>query len=217
MKPRFFATRGELRDWFDANGDREKELWISYYKRGSGGTSVAYQEAVLEALCFGWIDGQIRRIDETSYTNRYTPRGPKSTWSLVNVAHAERLIREGRMRPAGLRAFEARHPSRTGIYAYEQPPRARVSLDASTRAEFRASAEAFAFFEGQPPGYRRTMEEWIMSARQPATRSRRLAALVAASGGHRRVDPMRPYEATLPAPDPAARRAPTRKVRRSRA
>jgi uncharacterized protein YdeI (YjbR/CyaY-like superfamily) len=193
MEPRFFATCDELHGWFEEHGAEAKELWIAYYKRGSGRNSVTYPEAVLEALCFGWIDGQVRRIDEHSYTNRFTPRGAKSTWSLVNVANALRLIREGRMRPSGRAAFEARAPERTGVYRYETGPPRDLPLDATTRSEFRGHAKAFAFFSAQPPGYRREMERWIMDARRPPTRARRLAALVAASQAGRRVDPVHPY------------------------
>jgi uncharacterized protein YdeI (YjbR/CyaY-like superfamily) len=213
MEPKFFATREELRAWFEDHGEVEKELWIGYYKRGSGRTSVPYQEVVFEALCFGWIDGQVRRIDAQSYANRYTPRGPKSPWSLINVGHVERLIREGRMRPPGQRAFDARLPHRTGIYAYEQARRTPETLDATARAQFRAAGAAFGFFRQQPPGYRRTMEGWVMAARQPETRTRRLAALIEASRAQRRVDPLRPYSRTLPAP---ARRVPRTKRRSPR-
>jgi uncharacterized protein YdeI (YjbR/CyaY-like superfamily) len=207
MDPRFFATRDELRAWFEEHHAEAKELWIAYYKRGSGRTGVSYPEAVLEALCFGWIDGQVRRIDEHSYTNRFTPRGAKSTWSLVNVELAARLIREGRMRPAGRAAFEARAPERTGVYRYETGPPADVPLDPTTRREFRRHAAAFAFFSAQPPGYRREMERWIMVARRSPTRARRLAAVIVASGAGRRVDPVHPYAAPSKRSPPRKRSA----------
>ena len=194
MRPRFFATREELRNWFEANAARATELWIGYYKRGSGRSSVGYPEAVLEALCFGWIDGQVRRIDDASYTNRFTPRGPKSTWSLANVENVRQLIREGRMRPAGLRAFEARTPERTGVYQYERGPPEDIPLDAAARAEFRRHQKAFAYFAATPTGYQRLLARWIMTARRPATRARRLAAVIAASAAGRRVDPVHPYD-----------------------
>jgi uncharacterized protein YdeI (YjbR/CyaY-like superfamily) len=207
MKPRFFATREQLRAWFETHGSTEAELWIAYYKRGSDRTSVSYAEAVLEALCFGWIDGQVRRIDDVSYMNRYTPRGPKSTWSLANVANVRQLIDEGRMRPAGMRAFEARSASRTGVYAYERPPTAPISLDRDARSRFRENGGAWAFFREQPSGYQRGMERWITEARRPETRERRLLAVIAASAAHRRVDPLRPYRATVEPPTQRRRHA----------
>ncbi len=193
MEPRFFASREKLRAWFEGNGTTQRELWIAYPKRGTGRAGVTYDEAVLEALCYGWIDGQVRRIDEASYTNRFTPRGRLSTWSLVNVRRARRLIREGQMRPPGLRAFRARTADRTGIYRYERAARAPASLDAASAATFRANARAIEFFEAQPPGYRRASIEWIISARLPETRARRLSAVIARSAGGRRLDPLRPY------------------------
>ena len=111
---RFFATPADLRDWFDANHETAPELWLGQYKKGSGRPSVTWAQAVDEALCVGWIDGILKRIDEFSHVQRFTPRRKGSNWSAVNVANVERLTAEGRMRPAGIAAFEARTPERTG-------------------------------------------------------------------------------------------------------
>jgi uncharacterized protein YdeI (YjbR/CyaY-like superfamily) len=208
LEPKFFQSVEELRNWFEAHGALAREVWIGYYKRGSGRTSVTYDEAVVEALCFGWIDGQVRRIDEHSYTNRFTPRGPRSTWSLLNVRRAEEMIRQGRMRPPGLRSFEARAPERTGVYAYEQGPPPAVPLDRAARAAFALRPGALEFFETQPPGYRRTLERWIMTAQRPETRSKRLSAVISASAAGRRVDPLHPYSGKgTPPPKPRAKKA----------
>ena len=115
---RFFASPGELRDWFDANHETAAELWLGQYKKATGRRTVTWAEAVDEALCVGWIDGQLQRLDETSHAQRFTPRRKGSTWSAVNVANVERLTAEGRMRPAGMRAFEARTAANTGVYSY---------------------------------------------------------------------------------------------------
>ncbi len=198
MTPRFFPNREDLRRWFEVHGRTEPELWIGYHKKGTGRTGVIYVEAVEEALCVGWIDGQVRRIDEHSYTNRFTPRGPKSIWSRLNVRRVRSLIRDGRMRPEGLRAFRARTPERTGVYTFEQRDPKRSALDPASRGTLRANSSAFAYFAAQPPGYQRDLVRWIMSAKRPGTRAKRLDAVILASKARRRVDPLRPYDSLTP-------------------
>ncbi|MCI4339771.1 MAG: YdeI/OmpD-associated family protein [Thermoplasmata archaeon] len=193
MRPKFFEGPEELRRWFEAYGTTESELWIGYYKKDTGRAGLTYAQAVDESLCFGWIDGQVRRIDAVSYTNRFTPRRPQSIWSLRNVRRVGELQRAGRMRPAGLRAFRARTPERTGVYEFERRAVTPARLDELSRRVFAADRPAFAFFEAQPPGYRRNFVRWIMAARRPETRERRLQAVIAASRAGRRVDPLRPY------------------------
>jgi hypothetical protein len=117
----FFETPADLRAWFEANHTTVQEMWVGYHKTGTGKPSVTYPESVDEALCFGWIDGVRQRIDDVSYTNRFTPRQKRSTWSNVNIKRVEALIAQGRMHPAGLAAYEARGAERTGVYTYEQP------------------------------------------------------------------------------------------------
>jgi uncharacterized protein YdeI (YjbR/CyaY-like superfamily) len=145
---------------------------------------MTYAEALDEALCFGWIDGLRRKLDRDRYSIRFTARKPRSIWSLVNVRHAQRLIAAGRMRAEGLQAFAARHEKRTGIYSFEQRPRA---LPADLAKVFRTNPKAWAHWQRQPPGYRRTATWWVISAVRIETRTRRLAELIAVSARARRL------------------------------
>jgi uncharacterized protein YdeI (YjbR/CyaY-like superfamily) len=172
---RFFATAAELRDWFDANHATAEELWLGYHRVGSGRSSVSWSEAVDEALCVGWIDGVVQGIDEVSHAQRFTPRRKGSAWSAVNVAKVGVLTAMGRMRPSGTRAYEARSAARTGIYSYERPVEA-LTDDELTR--FKAEPAAWEDWEARPPSYRKAAIHWVTSARQAATRERRLAALI---------------------------------------
>ena len=178
MTPTFFKTAAEFRRWLAKNHANELELPIGFYRKNSGLTGLTYAEAVDEALCFGWIDGIKKRLDEVSYTHRLTPRRPRSIWNLVNIKHAERLAAAGRMMPAGARAFAARESARSGVYSFE---RTAQELDAALEKTFRADRAAWKFWLAQPPGYRKNCIHWIMSAKQAATRERRLAQLIADS------------------------------------
>jgi uncharacterized protein YdeI (YjbR/CyaY-like superfamily) len=178
MPIKFFKSASECRRWLERNHDKVSEQWFGFYKKTSGKRGVTYQEALDEALCFGWIDGLKKSVDESSYTFRFTPRKPKSVWSLVNTRRAEELRKLGRMTPAGLKALAARDPAKSGIYSFENPAR---KLDETCEKEFKAHSEAWDFFQTQPPGYRRTASFWVMNAKQEATRLRRLASLIAAS------------------------------------
>jgi len=180
----FFETAEALRAWFDAHHATEPELWVGFHRKASGLPSVTYPEAVDEALCVGWIDGIRYRLDDTSNAQRYTPRRKGSTWSAVNTRRATELIAARRMRPAGLAAFEARVPEKTAMYSYE---RASAAFDAEQLARFREDAAAWAFFEAQPPGYRRAATYWVVSAKRPETRARRLETLLADSRAGRRI------------------------------
>ncbi len=137
-----------------------------------------------EALCFGWIDGLKKTVDESSYTYRFTPRKSKSVWSLVNTKRAAELRKLGRMEPAGLKALAARNPERSGIYSFENEAR---KFSASCEKEFKAHKEAWEFFRAQPLGYQRTARFWVMSAKQEATRLRRLAQLISDSEKKKRL------------------------------
>jgi uncharacterized protein YdeI (YjbR/CyaY-like superfamily) len=176
VKPLFFATPADLRAWFDDHHETAQDLWIGFHKKGSGRPSITWPDAVDEALCVGWIDGVRKSLDDESYTNRFTPRRKRSNWSAVNVARVEELTRLGRMRPAGLKAFEERGPERTGIYSYEQ--RHLAELGDEYEREFRADERAWEFFQAQPPGYRKTATWWVVSAKKEETRRRRLATLI---------------------------------------
>lgn len=189
MKPTFFATVAELRDWFEQHHTTATELLVGFYKRGSGKTSITWQELVDEELCFGWIDGVRMGIDAVSYANRITPRKPRSTWSAVNIARARELIRLGRMRPAGLKAFERRTDERSAIYSYEQ--RKAATLNPASERQFRANKKAWAYFQAQAPGYQRTAIWWVISAKREETRQKRLAALIDDSQYGRTLEPLR--------------------------
>jgi uncharacterized protein YdeI (YjbR/CyaY-like superfamily) len=185
MEPTFFPTPADLRDWLERNHEKEKELLVGFYKKGSGKPSITWPELVDEALCFGWIDGIRRGIDEESYTIRLTPRKPTSNWSSVNIRRVGELTSEGRMTPAGLAAFEKRSEHRSGIYAYEQ--RKQAKLEPDQEREFRANAEAWSFFQAQPAGYRQTATYWVVNAKREETRRKRLATLIDDSASGRRL------------------------------
>jgi len=173
--PCFFRDAVALRRWFAANHARASELRLGYWKVGSGKASVSWPESVDEALCVGWIDGVRRRIDEFSYTIRFTPRKPSSIWSATNIARVAALQAEGRMRPAGLAAFAARRENRSGVYSFEQ---GAIELPETYTATLRADPAAWADFQARPPSYRKGAIWWIVSAKQEATRQRRLQVLI---------------------------------------
>ena len=184
----FIATSEALRDWFDANHATADELWLGYHRKASGIPSVDWPTAVDEALCVGWIDGVRYRLDDSTHAQRFTPRRRGSTWSAVNVAKVAALTAEGRMRPAGLAAFEARTPEKTAIYSYEREAAAFTDVELAT---LQASPAVWADWSSRPPSYRRTVTHWVTSAKQPATRERRLASLLEDSAAGRPVGPMR--------------------------
>jgi uncharacterized protein YdeI (YjbR/CyaY-like superfamily) len=178
MKPSFFRTAEAFRAWLQEHHATERELLVGFYKKSSGEPSLTWPESVDEALCFGWIDGIRRSVDERSYSIRFTPRRAGSTWSAVNVERAEALIREGRMQPAGLAAYRARRENRSGIYSYEQR---RAQLEEPYDRLLRERPAAWAFFQAQPPSYRKAVSWWIVSAKKEETRLRRLEKLAAFS------------------------------------
>jgi uncharacterized protein YdeI (YjbR/CyaY-like superfamily) len=178
VTPRFFATPAAFRKWLDANHATAGELLVGFYKVGTGRPSITWPESVDEALCVGWIDGVRKRVDDDSYTIRFTPRKAGSIWSAVNIAKMAELIRQGRVRPAGLKAFAARSAAKSGVYAYEQ--RASVALDEASDALFRADAAAWADWQARPAWYRKTATWWVVSAKKEETRRKRLAILIAA-------------------------------------
>lgn len=184
MKPKFFSTPAEFHQWLEQNHDKESELLIGFHRKASGKKSITYAEALDEALCFGWIDGVRKKLNETSYVQRFTPRKPKSIWSNVNVNHVERLKTEGRMQAAGLAAYERRTPERTGIYAFENRPH---QLSRAYEKRFRENKKAWEFFEKQPPYYKRLTIFRIMSAKKEETQVRRLEQLIECSANGKRL------------------------------
>jgi uncharacterized protein YdeI (YjbR/CyaY-like superfamily) len=188
MKVAFFPTPGGFRSWLEKSHGRCEELWVGFYKTSSGKSSITYPEAVDEALCFGWIDGLRKKVNDDTYTVRFTPRSPKSQWSAVNIRKAETLSGAGRMRPAGIQAFEgAKDQPRK--YSHEQ--RMESSFNKEDERRFQANHKAWDFFQAQPPWYRRTATFWVVSAKQEETRQRRLATLIVDSERAQPIKPLR--------------------------
>jgi uncharacterized protein YdeI (YjbR/CyaY-like superfamily) len=191
-----FETAARFRQWLEQNHARSSELQVGFYKKSSGKGGLTYPEALDEALCFGWIDGVRKNTGTHSYVIRFTPRKLGSIWSLVNVRHVGRLTAAGKMHAAGLKAFAARLPHKTGIYSFEQKePR---QLPAAYEKEFRANKKAWAFFTAQAPWYQRTAIHKVVSPKQEATRLRWLGLLIADSAKGKRLDAL-----TSPAKRPA--------------
>jgi uncharacterized protein YdeI (YjbR/CyaY-like superfamily) len=180
----FFPTPAHFRHWLERNHQTKTELWVGYYKRSTGQPSITWPQSVDQALCFGWIDGIRKAVDEVSYMVRFTPRRKTSVWSAVNIRNVQRLIETGHMRPVGLAAFAARQEHRCEIYSYEQRPQ---DLPEPLAKRMRKNKRAWQFFEAQPAGYRRQITWWIVSARTEAIRQKRLAALTEASAKERRI------------------------------
>jgi uncharacterized protein YdeI (YjbR/CyaY-like superfamily) len=174
-EPRFFRSGTELRRWLERNHDRKTELWIGFYKKASGKRGITYEEALDQALCFGWIDGKVNTIDGERYKQRFSPRRPGSNWSSKNLRRVEELKAEGLMAPPGLAAFDNRDPARSGVQLPE-------ALDPALERRFRKDRPAWRFWEAQPAGYRRVATWWVMSAKREETRIRRLDKLMAACG-----------------------------------
>ena len=188
-EPTFFETPDAFRSWLEENHAEESELVVGFKKKATGLPSITWPESVDEALCFGWIDGIRRRLDDESYTVRFTPRRPESNWSDRNIRRMRALIAEGRVRPAGLAAFEERTADRSRTYSYEQRERAR--FDDEFEQRFHGEQEAWRWFRQQPPGYRKTATFWVMSAKRQETRERRLGILIESSAKGERIAPLR--------------------------
>jgi uncharacterized protein YdeI (YjbR/CyaY-like superfamily) len=177
-EPAFFASQADFRRWLAKHATRAKELLVGFHKVGSGKPSMTWPQSVDEALCVGWIDGIRRRLDGEAYTIRFTPRRKGSVWSKVNIARAEALIAEGRMKPAGLAQYEKRfHHAKSG-YSYER--RADAELSAAHVNVLKANKAAWAFHEKVAPSYRKACAHWVESAKRPETRARRFAKYLAA-------------------------------------
>jgi uncharacterized protein YdeI (YjbR/CyaY-like superfamily) len=184
MKPRFFKTPADFRKWLAKYHQTATELLVGFYKKGSGRPSITWPESVDQALCFGWIDGIRRSLDEDSYTIRFTPRRRGSIWSSINIRRVEELTKEGLMQPTGIKAFQARKEYRSGIYSYEQR---KAEFDEPYEARLRQNKAAFDFFQAQPASYRKLVCWWVVSAKKEETRLKRLDHLIEASASGRRV------------------------------
>ncbi|WP_138992764.1 YdeI family protein [Larkinella sp. C7] len=186
--PTFFATPAEFRQWLEQHHETEKELFVGFYKVGSGKPSITWPQSVDEALCFGWIDGIRKSIDETSYMIRFTPRKTKSIWSAVNLKRIGELTEQGLVKPAGLTVFQERDLKKAGLYSHEKEDQ---PLDAAFEAQLQANEKAWQFFHQQAPSYQKTVRHWIMGAKQPETRLKRLTSLIEDSENGRKVGPFR--------------------------
>ncbi|HQV70539.1 MAG: YdeI/OmpD-associated family protein [Anaerolineae bacterium] len=184
MDPTFFASAQEMRNWLEKNHASASELLVGYYKVGTGRPSLTWAQSVDEALCFGWIDGLRKGLDEERYTIRFTPRKPASIWSVVNINRVEVLTAEGRMTERGLAAFAARKQNKSGIYSYEQRP---AELTEPYKSMMQANAAAWAFFESQPASYKKAAIWWVISAKQEETRQKRLVKLAEFSASGQRL------------------------------
>jgi len=184
MKPVFFHSPAEFRKWLKKNHRTARELLVGYYKKDSGKPSITWPESVAEALCFGWIDGIRRSRDAQSYTIRFTPRRPRSTWSDINIRLVSELEAAGKMTDAGRAAFARRVPEKSRTYTYEQ--RTPIRLAPALVRRFKKNNAAWKFFEARPPGYKKRAIAWVMSAKTEATRERRFVRLLeSASAGKR--------------------------------
>ena len=180
----FFSGPDEFRAWLEANHATETELWMGLTKKHVADRGLTWQEAVPEALCFGWIDSVSQRIDDDTRRQRWTPRKPTSIWSSVNIALVEQLTAAGRMQPAGLAAFERRRDERSGVYSHENPNQ-QLPLEAAARLA--SDAAASAFWHAATATYRRQVTHWVLSAKQESTRERRLVQVIEDSAAGRLV------------------------------
>ncbi|MBY0492172.1 MAG: YdeI/OmpD-associated family protein [Gemmatimonadaceae bacterium] len=188
--PTFFSAPAQFRAWLAAHHATASELLVGFHKAGTGTPSMTWTESVREALCFGWIDGVRKRIDDTAYTIRFTPRKPTSIWSAVNVKHVEELIAAGLMQPAGLKAFERMRENKVGVYSFEQRT---VELPEPYASTFRKAKQAWAWFEASAPSYRKAAVWWVVSAKREETREKRLATLIECSRNGERLPHMAKY------------------------
>ncbi len=187
-EPTFFATPADFRAWLEANHQTAPEILVGFYKKKTGLSSMTWSESVDQALCFGWIDGRGGSFGDHAHAIRFTPRRAGSTWSLVNVNKVEKLMAEGLMREAGLRAFEARKEAKTGVYSFEQGD---IALSPEDEALIAANEAAWENWQKFPPGYRKAATWWIVSAKQAGTRSRRLQTLIEDSANGLRIKHLR--------------------------
>ena len=184
MKPEFFQTPADFGTWLEKNHATATELWVGFYKKDSGKPSITWPESVDQALCFGWIDGIRKGVDEISYQIRFTPRRRGSIWSAINIKRAKELVRQKQMRPTGLKAFAARIENKSGIYSYEQRS---TELNQPYAKLLKKNKTASNFFEKQPPSYRKMIGWWIISAKKEETRMARLAKLISESAKGKRL------------------------------
>jgi len=184
LKSKFFRAPADFRIWLEKNHAAATELWVGFYTKDSRKPSIRWPESVDQALCFGWIDGIRKRVDEISYQIRFTPRRRGSIWSATNIKRAKELARQKQMRPTGLKAFAARIENKSGVYSYEQR---NTELRQPYAKVLKKNKAASNFFENQPPSYRKMIGWWIISAKKKETRMARLAKLIGESAKGKRL------------------------------
>lgn len=199
IEVRFFASAAAFRTWLQANHDTVRELWVGFYRKDSGRSGLTYDEALDQALCFGWIDGIKKKVDQASYTHRFTPRRPGSRWSAANVARVAALDAKGCLAAPGRRAF------RDGVKDQPSGSSRAIPLSRALVARFTSHQSAWAFYREQPAGYRRLAELWVMDAVKAETRERRLTVLIDDSAAQRRIAPLRKTSASQRRLEPATR------------
>jgi uncharacterized protein YdeI (YjbR/CyaY-like superfamily) len=180
MKPVFFASQSDFREWFKKYYKTEKELIVGFYKVSTGKPSITWSQSVDEAICFGWIDGIRRSIDEKSYCIRFTPRNPKSNWSAVNIKKATELLKLGLMMPEGIAAFAKRKENKI---VFELPEKFLNQL--------KRNKKAWKYFSSQTPSYKRIVFRWIMSAKQEKTKLSRFETLINDCEAGEKIKPMK--------------------------
>ena len=183
----FFPTALDFREWLEKNHATESELYVGYYKVNSRKQSMSWSESVDQAICFGWIDGLRKSVDNESYFIRFTPRNPRSNWSAVNIKKVDELTKQGLMKPAGLVLFNSRKLNRSMIYSYENVD---IKLSDELETQFKASEKAWDFFKSMPYSYRKPAIYWVMSAKQEVTRLKRLTELITDSDAGRKIKPL---------------------------
>lgn len=178
MKPVFFKTPADFREWLEKNHDKHSELIVGYYKKHTKKPSITWPESVQQALCFGWIDGVRRSIDEESYTIRFTPRNPKSNWSKVNLNYMDELLANNLVHPAGKHKYDNRPPQEDAVASFEAD---EVELPKEYEKKLRANKKAWKHFTNKAPSYQKAAKWWLMSAKREETRERRLQHLIESS------------------------------------
>lgn len=189
MKIVFFLSASDLRKWFENHHATARELWVGFFKKGSGKPSITWSESVDEALCVGWIDGIRKSLDDTSYMIRFSPRKPDSIWSAINIRRAQALIDERRMGSSGLKAFQARRENKSGVYSYEQR---RAQLEEPYERILRRNKKAWDYFQAQPPSYKKAASWWVVNAKKEETRLKRLGRLIKDSARGLRISQVTP-------------------------
>jgi uncharacterized protein YdeI (YjbR/CyaY-like superfamily) len=180
----FFKTQKAFRKWLEKNHNKLSEQWVGFYKKNTGKKSIDWSQSVDEALCFGWIDGIRKTNDDDSYKIRFTPRKPQSNWSTINLKKMDELIKNGLVKPEGLKIYSMRKPEKTGVYSYTNRP---AGLEEHYEKIMKKNKKAWDFFCSQPPSYRRTASWWVLSAKREETRMKRLSVLIEDSENERRI------------------------------